>query len=165
VSFARFHSHLLDEKRAEFVRLAAALGARSIRLVQSEDERRVVGAQAGVNGTNIADVGLGAAKHKRSAASFDLSATFERPSSRPTLPKNLHWIAHEPLWQAMAEARLHHGASSFAVSFTYDQDFGVDAAAQLAIEGVGLKAGGKIMHTQSVSQMYEVEFWPRQRDR
>lgn len=165
VSLARFHAHLLDEKRAEFVRLAAALGARSIRLAQSEGESRTIGATIGIDGTNVADVGAGAARHTRSAATFDLSAKFERPSSRPTLPNNLHWIHHEPLWQAMAEARLKHGATSFAVSFTYDQDFGVDAAAQLAIEGVGLKAGGKFAHTKSVAQMYEIEFWPQKYDR
>ncbi|MBL8685083.1 MAG: hypothetical protein JNK05_38255 [Myxococcales bacterium] len=165
ISLARFHSHLLDEKRAEFVRLAAALGARSIRLAQSEDETRSAGARAGLAGTNVADVGLGGARHSKSASSFDLSATFEPPAARPTLPNKLRWIHHEPLWQAMAEARLAHGATSFAVSFSYDQDFGVDAAAQLAIEGIGLKAGGKVTHTKSVSQTYEIEFWPQQRER
>jgi hypothetical protein len=159
---ARFHRHLLEEKRAEFVRLMTSLGARSVNLVHDEQESESASADAGVTGTGFADVGAKASAKRSAASRFTLAMSIdEKPQWPPALPERLQWYHHEPLWQAMAEARLNFGASAFKVKFSYENDFGIDASVCATVEGVGLKVGGKFDAGQSIAQQYEVKFWPR----
>lgn len=163
LSLARFHQYLFDEKRAEMVRLMTSLGARSLTLMHTEDDGRAGGVEAGVTGVNGVDVGLKGNAKNSSGSRFALSLTVdERPTRPPSLPTNLVWFHHEPLWQAMANARLEHGVSSFKVTFTYENDFDVDVSLCAKVQGVGLKLGGTFEKNQSVRQEYEVAFWPRQ---
>ncbi len=158
LSMSRFHKYLLDEKRAEFMQLAMHLGARSITLVQAERSHAEGGVEAGVSGV----AGAKASGSSTSASNFDLSATYDHmPSTSPRLPDRLVWYHHEPLWQAMAAGRLEGGLSSHRVSFSYNDDFGVDASICATIEGMGFKAGGKFQESQAICQTYDLTFWPR----
>lgn len=162
ISPARFHHYLLEEKRAEFVRLMTGLGARSLRLLHSEKHHQGGGAEAGVTGVDAVNVGAKAEAHRSTASRFSLALKVdEKPTRSAALPDRLVWYHHEPLWKELAQARLAHGVSSFNVTFSYSSDFGVDASIGAAAEGIGLKIGGNFEANQAIVHEYEVSFWPR----
>jgi hypothetical protein len=157
IRVAEYHPYLLQDKRAEFVRLAGALGAVRIKLTDGQKQKREANAHAKVERAGQHLKGQFAEK-ERNEASFDLSATFEGTDVAPAIPPEMRWFSGEPLWQAMAEARMKHRAKTFKVRFSYEQDFDVSAelSGKLAIAGVSI--GGHFSEFESVSQEYEVEF-------
>lgn len=163
IPVAQYHPYLLQDKRAEFVRLAAALGAREIRLCDTDNQASRAGWNVGgagpVKGVPVDFAAKGAA-HSESSSSFNLSAVFSRPEKPPALPGFLRWYQQEPLWKAMAETRLEYRTESFKVQFTYDHDFGVSADLALKIASLGFSAGGSFSSVSKVSQEYEVIFYP-----
>lgn len=162
IPISQFHSYLLEEKRSEFVTLMTSLGARSVRLSHAGVEKRAMRGEAGIDGIKSVDVGLKAGVRDSKSSHFTLAMTIdERPARSPALPTKLVWYHHEPMWQALCEARLTHGASAFKVGFSYKSDFGVDASLCAKVEGMGLKVGGAFEANESIEQEYEVEFWPR----
>ncbi len=162
IPVSQFHSYLLEEKRSEFVRLMTSLGARSVRLSHAETEKSSMRAEAGVDGIKAVDVGLKAGVHASRGSRFSLAMSIdERPTQPPTLPANLLWYHHEPMWQVLCSARLAQGVSAFKVGFSYKSDFGVDVSLCVKIEGMGLKVGGAFEANESIEQEYEVTFWPR----
>lgn len=162
IPVSQFHSYLLDEKRSEFVRLMTSLGARTLRLSHAEAERSSTRVKAGVDGVKAVDAGVKAGVQASKGSRFSLAMTIEeRPIRPPSLPRNIVWYHHEPMWQALCDARLSYGVSSFKVGFSYKSDFGVDASLCAKIEGIGLNAGGTFEETEAIEQEYEVTFWPR----
>lgn len=160
--FAEFHSYLLQEKRGEFVRLSSALGAKKIELI---DNKRA--SQEAEFGSSIPEPttmstlkGELKASHK-TEANFSLGAAFDMPTSSPTIPDNLRWFPQEPLWQAMAEARIKNWVKRFKVRFAYAQNFGITANLEAKISDFGLQAGGRFSSMQEIEQEYLVEFFSR----
>lgn len=159
---ARFHRYLLDEKHAELVNLASSLGARTLRLLDSQKARKSGGVNAEVVGVDGVDVAAKVTASASSANEFTLEfLAEERPTTPPTLPARRVWFDHEPLWQAMAHARLTRGITQYTVSFSHESDFGIDAGLCAKIAGLGLDLGGKFLQSESVVKTYEVTFWPR----
>jgi hypothetical protein len=163
VPLAVFHPHLVQEKRAELTRLAASLGAREIRLVDSSRrDRASSGSGDGVvpvRGVPV-DVKAGGGSRAATSETFSLSARMPKPTHAPSVPEGLRWLSHEPLWQAMAETRLRQRAISFEVQFRYAHDFGVDGRLAAKLAGFGLSAGGSFSEMERIEQEYEVEFHP-----
>jgi hypothetical protein len=164
IPVSQFHSYLLEAKRSEFVRLMTSLGARTVRLTHAESEETSARANAGVDGVKGVDVGVKAGVRASKGSRFSLAMTIEeRPTRPPEMPSNLVWYHHEPMWQALCDARLAFGATSFKVGFSYKSDFGVDASLCAKITGMGLEVGGKFEENEALEQEYEVTFWPRGR--
>lgn len=157
---ARFHRYLIDEKRAELVNLASSLGARSLSLLDAQGVRKSGGVSAGIAGAKGFEGNADA--NASSASEFTLSfLAEEQPLTSPTLPVKLVWFNHEPLWRAMADARISRGITKYTVSFSHDSDFGIDANLCAKVAGMGLELGGKFQQSESIKQTYEVTFWPR----
>lgn len=158
---ADFHSYLLQDKRAEFVRLASSLGAREIKLADTQEKDKsslvnvAVDSLGGKNFNTSLDI------KNQSSSSFDLSASFSVAESLPLLPDKLRWFKYEPLWQAMAEARINHWVERFQVRFTYSQDFSINTELVAKISGLGLSIGGTFFNMQRIDQEYIVDFFPR----
>lgn len=164
IPISQFHSYLLEEKRSEFLRLMTSLGARSVRLTHAQSEETAARVNAGVEGVKGVDVGAKAGMRASKGTRFSLEMSIEEPPTRPpAVPSNLIWFHHEPMWQALCDARLTYGATSFKVGFAYKSDFGVDASLCAKIAGMGLEVGGNFEENESVEQEYEVTFWPRGR--
>lgn len=162
IPVSQFHSYLIEEKRSEFVRLMTSLGARTVRLSHAETEENAARMNVSVDGIKGVDVGAKAGVRASKASRFSLAMTIEeRPTRPPAMPTSLVWYHNEPMWQALCDARLAHGVSSFKVGFAYKSDFGVDASLCAKIKGMGLEVGGKFEENEAVEQEYEVTFWPR----
>lgn len=162
ISVANFHSYLLQEKRAEFFQLASSLGAKEIRLIDSDEHHsNLYGNTAFDEPTNAMDVRADFQAKKDLTNKFTLSASFEAPGTLPAIPKRLRWLKQEPLWQAMAEARTQSWVSRFLVRFTYAQDFNVNLSLVTNVANLGFSAGGSFSSIQKVDQEYMVEFFPR----
>ena len=157
------HDKLLADKRAEALRLAAALGAKSIRLVEASHKRIAGTARAGlevpVKGVPV-DVGAEAGVHAESSRDFSLESTFGPIRAVPCIPTKVHWYHHEPMWQAMAETRLSHDSLTFKMLFNYTDDFGIDASVAAKVAGFGYSLGASFSAMRRVEQEYEVEFHP-----
>lgn len=164
VPMAAFHDYLLQEKRSEFVRLAVALGAKSIKLVSSEKTASSSKFDAEVAiPVDGADVDLGAKGGHRSSTSegFSLDSDFSAPRRSPFLPDGLLWFNREPIWKSMAFARQESWASTYNVSLSYTQDFGITADLAAKVAGFGLNAGGSFSSMKAIHQTYRVDFFSR----
>lgn len=166
IRIANFHGYLLQEKRAEFFRLVTALGAKAVR--QSDANRMGVKGSSKLEAsdpTQIFDLNfdLNMESNLRSEKNsrFDLTASFEEATQPPRFPENMRWINHEPVWRAMAEARINNWVDRFTVSFTYSQDFNITAALVGKISEFGLSAGGSFSKFELIEQEYTVDFFPR----
>ena len=165
VRLAHFHRYLLDDKRAEFERIAASLGAREIRMIE-----RATSASEGAGGATVSvptsagvvDVGGKGLRRAASDEHFSLEASFAKPASAPSLPPGLRWLPSEPQWQALVDARV--GDTTLTrrrVTFRYASDYAIHAALAAKLQGVGLSCGGTFEEMRSVELDYLVEFHPR----
>ncbi len=160
---ADYHPSLVKDKRAEFIDLAASLGAKRITLLAENGASTEGNVHAGVEGvSNVASASAEAGGHSRTRKGFEVAVEFtDLPLTPPRLPESTHWLATEPLWNTMANARLNYWVTSFRVKFSYASDFGINAEFEAGVKGLGLKAGGEFHQQKNVDQEYLVEFWPR----
>lgn len=154
---ADFHSYLVQDKRAEFIRLVSALGAKTVRVAESDLAERQIGLGTQVDAGGGAKISVDNSKEQTFTASL---TNQDPPRSFPTRPTGLAWIHREPLWQAMAETRERDGVTSFAVEFSYTEDFGVNATLAAKLESFGLSVGGTFQTVRAIRHRYDVEFHP-----
>lgn len=162
IRMADFHQYLLNEKRGEFVKLAALLGAKEIRLIESHGSRKSAEAKIGLEGIEQVDASVKVGVKSTIDDNFEISASFAEPHlAQPEVPTGLRWLRLEPLWEAMALARTQGWVTTYKVGFSYTSDFSVNTALSLKILRLGLSCGGTFQAFQSIRQEYIVEFFPR----
>lgn len=162
IRVANFHSYLLQEKRAEFFRLAASLGAKAINQSDVNKSSSQGVAQAGFEEpTKSVNLKATSSFSHQQGSRFDLTASFEEATAEPKMPENMKWLNQEPLWRAMVEARLNNWVDRFTLSFTYSQDFNINAELVGMISEVGFSAGGNFSKINVIDQEYTVDFFPR----
>jgi hypothetical protein len=162
IPVSSFHHWVLEDKKAEFLRICASLGARTLELVEHARDESGRGFDVGVKEpTGRVDVGASHAREHEASEVFSMRYLSGRsPGTAPRLPKGLRWFPHEPLWQAMGETRIKHGASSLDVKFTQNDHFGLSTSVAAGIERMGFSLGGTFRRAHTVSHGYRVEFWP-----
>lgn len=138
VPMAEFHHTLFEQKVAEAMRLLTSLGATGIEV------EHVSGWES------TAEVGAPLPKSRRKprqpradAGRRVIARLSLQPSRPPELPGGLVWLAHEPMWQEVARARLESGLESFAIDVRYTDDFGVDDDLKAAVRRAGIGLGGR----------------------
>lgn len=145
---AHFHQHLLEGKFAELLRLLSALGAKDILIEQTEGR-----SSDSVLGGAVGALGLtGEARRRRKL--FARSGAGWRGTlpghKKPHLPEGeLAWYPTEPLWQAIAEARVKYRQQQFDLELRHDQSYGVDAKLGAALKKAELEAGGELHRHES----------------
>jgi hypothetical protein len=162
VPIAQFHDFMLRDKKAEFLRIASALGARSIRMVDAKASNSKTNAEARV-GTPEGQLGAGFGEDSATDESFSLDFGSDSPPQRePYIPSSVRWLYGEPIWQAMIDTRLEDWATRIGVSFRYTSTYGLTANMAAGLEGLGISLGGAYEEQHSVDKEYVVEFWPRE---
>ena len=149
ITVANFHQYLFEHKVAEALRLIRSLGARSVEVVHVEGWDQTAGISVGLNAPTAAsgataDVGASADK-KRARGTHVLTTMTLSPTREPHIPENLVWLAHEPLWQEVASARLESGLDTFLIDVRSSDDYGVNASLKALVAKVGLEAGGNFV--------------------
>lgn len=162
IRMADFHQYLLNEKRGEFVKLAALLGAKEIELVESHGSNKSTEANAGIEGIEHIDANIKTRAKSTIDDKFEISAGFDEPPlGEPEIPTNLRWLRLEPLWEAMALARIERWVTTYKVGFSYTSDFSVNSDLSLKVQKLGLSCGGTFQSFQSIRQEYLVKFFPQ----
>lgn len=150
VPMADFHRFLFEHKVAEAQRLLRSLGATSITVEHIEGWDQSVGISANVGVPSAESTGITASGgrllgHERSVmATMDLD-----PTEPPSVPDNLVWMPHEPLWQEIAEARIRSGLKSFTLDVRSTDDYGINASLKVAVNKAGLDVGGDFRQHKS----------------
>lgn len=141
---AEFHHRVYEHKVAEAVRLLQHLGASHLRIEHVTGWKSEIAFSAGPAGSK----GSGNAGGHTSSESSVLYDAELAPQHRPELPESTIWLAHEPLWQAIAEARMRSGLDKFSLDVTYRQDYGVNAGLVAKIKKAGFQIGGDFARQQ-----------------
>ncbi len=154
---AQFHRMTFEHKFSEALKLLMDLGAVEIMVEHqsgwgtefSADLNLPIGKQAS------ATVGGGAERqrHLLYQISLDLEGTTD-----PSVPDELVWYCHEPIWQQVARSRKKHGLKSFSLSLRYEDDFGVNANLPVMVKKLKLDLGGKIENHKSTIWNIQVKF-------
>ncbi len=143
IPVADFHRFLFEHKVAEALRLIRSLGAVTVDVIRVEGWDQSAGIELGVALPDVsqADIGTSAAQERGNTRSV-LSTMRLKPTQSPSIPANVVWLPHEPLWQEVAQARLESGLDSFVVDVRSTDDYGVNASLKALVTKAGLEAGG-----------------------
>jgi hypothetical protein len=143
---AQFHTFLFEHKVAEALRLIRSLGADSVDVIRVEGWDSSVGISLAAPLPGAEQVQVGAtAGFERSQGHSVMARMRLRPSGKPSVPDNLVWLPHEPLWQEVVDARLTSGLRSFTLDIKSFDDYGVNARLSAQIAKFGLEAGGSFV--------------------
>lgn len=153
IPLGKFHQILREEKKAELMRLLAALGATRVRGRVVHVAKDTATGSASVAGSVVqASLESHGKRGSRHEVQFD-----ERynPRGLPRVPPDLVWIEHEPSWQGLAARRLEQGTQNVSARLEYEDDFGVTAELVAKVSSLGGSiAGGFANFEQTV---WEVE--------
>jgi hypothetical protein len=83
--------------------------------------------------------------YKRSQGDSVMFSQRLEPFGKPSVPDNLVWLPHEPLWQEIVDARLNSRLRSFDMGVSSVDDYGVTANLKAKIAKSGLEAGGSFV--------------------
>lgn len=148
-----FHRSLFEHKVAEAMRLLVGLGATEVQINHVSGWTST--SEVGLSGGGVVQGILGAVDAKagktKGHSEQVVTKMSLRPRGEPRLPADLVWYAHEPLWKAIAEARLSASLESFELDITYRDDFQVNAKLRAKIADIGLEVGGSFAeHKETV---------------
>jgi hypothetical protein len=137
VAMGDFHRALFEHKVAETIRLLVGLGATDVEIEHVSGWTST--AEVGVN---VAGLGGVETEHKKARGGRVMTKLILRPRREPHIPDDLVWYGGEPLWQAIAQARLDANLESFELDIKYTDDFSVNAKLSATVRGIGIEAGG-----------------------
>ena len=158
IPFARFHSHVFEQKVSELMTIIASLGAVRARVVSKRGYRTSTGIEVGVPATPLSpSVGAKAEKTTSGKQHLVMEEHFT-PRGKPHVPDSLLWYPHEPMWEALATRRLSYGTRTFKTSLSYEDNFGVDMSLKVGLEKLNFKLGGSFSDFESTLWEFEGEF-------
>jgi hypothetical protein len=142
-TIAEFHRVTFAHKFSEAINILLHLGATEINVEHIHGWSRDFSANISVP-IPSADASVGAQAGAKSAQkdSILFKASLDGTDT-PTLPPKLVWYPHEPTWEMIANARMQFGLREFALSVTYNDDFGINAGLKATASRAGLDLGGK----------------------
>ncbi len=140
---AEFHRVTFEHKFSEAVRLLMHLGATEINVEHMRGwSHDFSGNITAPMPTTEATIGAGVKSGSSNENTVLFRATLDG-TDNPRIPDQLSWFPHEATWQSIAEARIKFGLREFALSVTYNDDFGVNAGLKATIMKTGLDVGGR----------------------
>jgi hypothetical protein len=147
-----FHRFLFEHKVAEALLLLTALGASELEVERIAGKAALADVSASLH-LPVTEEGAGVSVggHRSSSSQLLLKARLSSHGT-PTIPADLVWYSHEPLWQSLAQMRMNHNLSTFSLDVRYGDDFGVNAALKGHAVRAGLDIAGKF-------ESYEGSTW------
>jgi hypothetical protein len=146
IPVADFHRFLFEHKAAEALRLIRSLGAVTVEVVRVEGWDQAIGVNLGVGLAGVDQINIGASASKERGSGLSVLTTMRlKPTQAPSVPADLVWLPHEPLWQEVVQARLESGLDSFILDIRSTDDYGVNANLRALVSKAGLEAGGSFV--------------------
>jgi hypothetical protein len=159
IPVADFHRFLFEHKVAEALRLIRSLGAVTVDVLHIEGWDQSVGVEVGVPIPQAHSAEVGASAGRERAGSRSVLSTMRlRPVRSPSVPADVVWLPHEPLWQEVAQARLESGLDSFVIDVRSTDDYGVNAGLKALVAKAGLEAGGAFVEHRNTIWRLEGTF-------
>jgi hypothetical protein len=162
ISPIEFSRTICAEKEAAFLTLAAALGARSIKLtsIQSNDTKGIFNSK--FKAPEIAAVlGFSANFDKSGNIIKEVVKEFNRPSfKKPYIPSQLvKWVDFDPDLRTMAFDRVEANAARSNIKLEFSQNLGLGGELSARIADRGFSAGGKFNAVARSIWSFEVEYF------
>lgn len=152
----KFHRRVFEHKFAEAIRLLKHLGATKITVNKEKGWGKEFAAEASVG---IPQAGMEAETNKESSSDSSLEYNAELEGhDNPTLPENLVWYPHEPIWKEVAEGRMKFGQKEFSLEVRYTEDYGINAELSSDVQDADLSLGGSFNRHESTVWSVDVEF-------
>ena len=157
---ANYHEYLQDLKKNDFLKLCSSLGAKSIKLVS----------ECNIDKDLSSKNKISFFREQQIDASFGIShKTNELNSVEYTFEKNISsiyeynspWFNEEPSWKTMQEMRLENNLLHQRVSYSYYDDFGINAGFAAKMIQIGATLGGDFHNINRIQKIYEIDFWPQ----
>jgi len=159
---AEFHRLTFETKFSEAIEILMALGATTLRVENitgwSKDFAVNLDVPIPIAGVPVGTQIGGGSGTGSSAASHLLYEAKLTGTDKPGLPENLIWYPHELTWQKVCQGRLEYGLQNFSLDVRYEEDFGVNANLNLAVEQVGLELGGNFEEHRATNWRIGGEF-------
>lgn len=151
------------EKEAAFRRLAAALGAKEIRLVSAEVKSSSRGIKTSIPLQQIANqIGISAQFDKKNSLVKGVHSKFGKPSSSPKIPQDLEsWVDADPDLKTMAYGRLEANLEYDKVTLEFYEKTGVSGEIAAKLMSKELSFGNKQEDTVHSIWHYEIEYWAK----
>lgn len=122
-----YHANLAFEKDDELIILLGRMGAKTLRITDSDSLKKSGSGNVGVNGVLVVDAGLGVGLSKKMETGKDLLVTFEGNTVEidPTLLKRSLWFANDSRLNAIFESRRfsQNKIESYTLRNTYTDTF------------------------------------------
>ncbi|MGJ3248681.1 MAG: hypothetical protein ACFE0I_21720 [Elainellaceae cyanobacterium] len=160
----KYSARIAKEKESAFIRIAASLGAKELRLISAEvKERRGRWGSSFPVSQAAAQIGISADYDKSGRVLESTYSRFGKPNSLPKVPAELQgWVDSNPDLKAMVHGRLHANLELHRVTLEFSERTGIGGEIAVKIFDKGLSS--KSRHEQLVHSVweFEVEYWPKE---
>lgn len=156
---ADFHRLVFEDKLAEALELAAALGATTVEAQHLAGWGEELAGTVGVKA--VATVGGG--RRTKGSAGSTFSASYEPaepPASWDALlaAGSFHWLPYEPLWEPIVRGRVARRLRSCSLAVTFEQDHGIDGRLEGVVAELGLALGGSFTEHRKTEWRLQLAF-------
>ncbi len=162
ISPSNYSNTICTEKESVFLRLAATLGAKSVKLDSINISKK-----SGVFGSKISakevagQLGFSASFDKNGSIVRNIYKEFHKPQFKtPFIPQELSdWIHYDSVLRTMAANRIEANASKDRINIEFSEDttFGAKASGKLATRGFSV--GGETKALTESTWCFEVEYY------
>lgn len=144
---ADFHRRCFEQKFVEAVELVMSLGATSLEVKCEYGWSREFAASIS---SPLPQGATGNAKASSNSKSDNeiIFKVSKLKANDPVVPSDLAWLDSEPTWQQVVRGRTVWGAQDFALSISYEEDYGVDGNFEAKLAKFKLGVGGSFRHFQ-----------------
>lgn len=158
------YSHRISrEKEAAFRQLAAALGAKELRLISAEiKEKRGFLSSAISFQQAAAQVGISVDFDQSGNLVKKVYSRFGKPDFPPNIPTDLQcWVDSDPDLKTMAYGRVNANLEYDRVSLEFRESMGIGGEIAAKVWSRGLDLDGKYEQIFHSVWQYEIEYWSK----
>ena len=160
---AEFNKVLAKEKEAAFVRLAAALGAKTIHLnsVMINQTSHFFGSK--IKPSIVAQqIGIKATFDSKGEVIKDIYKQYHKPKREPYVPKELEkWVKLDPALRQLAQDRLDLNLASVKVNLQFKDTHTGGSEIAIALAGRKFEIGGQIQKIHDCTWQFFIEFFDK----
>ncbi|MGK7913575.1 MAG: hypothetical protein AB4050_19140 [Synechococcus sp.] len=163
ISPAHYSRRVSREKEAAFRQIAAALGAKELRLVSAEikEKRFFWGGSLSLKEA-ATQVGIHADLDQSGSLIKSVYSRFGKPDFLPKVPPDLQqWVESDPDLKTMVRGRIEANLEYDRVTLEFSERIGIGGEIAAKIASQGLTFGGKNERVFHSVWYYEVEYWPK----
>lgn len=160
---AEFNRILAKEKETAFVKLAAALGAKIIKInsVNITQKNQVFGKKIKPS-TLAPNLGIKACFDEKGELIKDIYKQYHKPKRPPYIPQDLQrWVKLDSDLRQLAHDRIELNLASVKISLQFKETKTTGTEVAMVLAGKNFEIGGKIERIQESSWQFFIEFFDK----